>query len=862
MTTLNLLGGDWLLSFDDEFTTGGTNRVGLRKLEYVSGPVRTTNEVYSSVADAADEFQAMGFENPMLPTTPNEYTMENFYFIPRSSMNFLREGSVKADWTQGAGNGDGVLRVAYTGGTNFVTGDIGRQVVQGGTSHEGTLLDFDYDQDGTQIAWIRPSTSTDTFSGTGALTATGGTGSTTSSVAGTSGFFQASAIQVIGSVFQGTEVYVLQDRFKLRDWDSPTSFQWWNTDADVSLGIISILVPTNMSGSTNDPLTSTGGIAQGDLEVFARQYSTLYDNFRLNVAAGGFQALPLASANDINNTTGYRSVATTSSAGTFDVGNAVYVGASFATATARGVITAVTGSNPTVTLEYYLIGDLTDFANTDALTEYDFATDADGDASATAGTPAANTGGPTDNGVGEGGTVTIVTGTTSADYDNDGNTEYYSVLIDTQGDVPIAKVYERLKYVTRRGQDDSFWDTTSMSVPGETYRGLEGIFEYDASSGALTQGENISISLKPNFTARLMAQNTADADGDYVSLTDQQTSPQSVEDDDILLGGTSANTVTINAGGTIGIQSVSSPKASPFGTFTGSQIFGAPGVRFTNPGTGDAQNYILTDDRGNLRQPPNTVTVAVENTRAGDRILIARDTGTGGIIDKDQFGGMDTPAGTYNGQGDAEIRAAGTVDSEVPDAGFVRVVETTLQQEHRYVYSSVTKIANGVFTLTDGLTGATADAGTNATTIVDAGVNFTTSNVTPGMLIRVTSGGGAGEIYEVVSVDSATQLTVQELFGTGGGLTTGSGYEINRLIQDYATSDNLYDLIVDEEEDTGTDGTPGTASNTLIKTPAANFGVVINVRQGKIILPFTQNGTVGDNGLTATVVRQPDTIAT
>jgi hypothetical protein len=33
------------------------------------------------------------------------------------------------------------------------------------------------------------------------------------------------------------------------------------------------------------------------------------------------------------------------------------------------------------------------------------------------------------------------------------------------------------------------------------------------------------------------------------------------------------------------------------------------------------------------------------------------------------------------------------------------------------------------------------------------------------------------------------------------------------------------------------------------------------VRQGKVILPFTQNATVGDSGLTVTVVRQDDTIA-
>ena len=72
----------------------------------------------------------------------------------------------------------------------------------------------------------------------------------------------------------------LQERFKLAD--SATGLvQYWATDPNVSLGIISIAVMIQNSGVL---------IAEGDLEVFSRRYTSLYDNFRLNVAAGGFQA--------------------------------------------------------------------------------------------------------------------------------------------------------------------------------------------------------------------------------------------------------------------------------------------------------------------------------------------------------------------------------------------------------------------------------------------------------------------------------------------------------------------------------------------------------------------------------------------
>jgi hypothetical protein len=86
MSSITILGGDFEILFDDEKNqNGGTTAVaGMRTIRRASGAsetVYTTNQLYSAVADAADEFIAMGFRNPMLPVTPNAYTMENKYFI-------------------------------------------------------------------------------------------------------------------------------------------------------------------------------------------------------------------------------------------------------------------------------------------------------------------------------------------------------------------------------------------------------------------------------------------------------------------------------------------------------------------------------------------------------------------------------------------------------------------------------------------------------------------------------------------------------------------------------------------------------------------------------------------------------------
>ena len=115
----------------------------------------------------------------------------------------------------------------------------------------------------------------------------------------------------------------------------------------------------------------------------------------------------------------------------------------------KGVITAVDGNDIT----YYPVGDLTDLTGSESLKEYDFVTAADGDATATGavGGSVAATGGPTDSAAGEGGTVTIALGHADVDHTGAGGTEPYSITIDCQSNVPIAKVYERIKYVTRRG---------------------------------------------------------------------------------------------------------------------------------------------------------------------------------------------------------------------------------------------------------------------------------------------------------------------------------------------------------------------------------------------------------------------------
>lgn len=834
MTSILILGGDWEILFDDE-TVGGSAVAGMKMVRHIESNTYTTNQLYSAIADATDDFQAMGFENPMLPVTPNAYTMENGYFIPRASTELLDEGAISANWT------NLVLMKSYdTPSPGPVASDIGRQVTEATSGDTGTLLDFETLPDGTTVIWIRPD-GADTFALATALTTTGDGGAmsvTGVTGAAPSGTTLYSSIQVIGSVPTAAEVYLVQNRFKMTD--SIGAFQWWITDSTVSLGIIDILIRVQLNDIS---------IADGDVEVFGRRYTSLYDQFRLNVAAGGRSALPLASSPDINNTTGYFS-------GGWDAGtgSAMQIGDfiinTFGGKTGgRYVVTAVTDSVTEGFFEWYTTGDLTEFADDDTFTSPN--------RNGTINTaPVANLTGPTDPASGEGGTVTIAIGTTTFDHDGDAVAEPYSITINAQNDVVASKVYERIKYVTRRGADAADLFGAGVNVPGETYRGLEVQVQYNTPTGTFTEGDDVTG--VAGYTARVISVNTSDT---YVMLTDQQTSLDAVSATDTLQDEASDSVVAEAP-----ITQFVSPKQSPLGTFTGTQIFGARGVLYINPASADTQNYILTDDNGTQRNPPNTVPYVVNNTLELDRILVARDTGTPGIIDKDQFGGLAAPAGPNNGLADLIIEAAGSVDTQVPASGFIRVVETTLEEEHHYVYDTRTTGAGGEFSLRVIDTGNGLVTTASTSNLIASGAAFLANpQAEIGMLIRNTFAGKTTHVWEIANIHSNTDVAVTQLYGPLDGTQDwdiSDTYTINALIgdhtvpTDYAATDDMFDLIIDAQAD-------GTSiQNTLVKELSNNFGTVINVRQGKIILPFTQNPTVLDGGVTVTVVRTPDTIAT
>lgn len=121
--------------------------------------------------------------------------------------------------------------------------------------------------------------------------------------------------------------------------------------------------------------------------------------------------------------------------------------------------------------------------------------------------------------------------------------------------------------------------------------------------------------------------------------------------------------------------------AAPFGTFAGGKWFVAQGWWVTGVLAGESQAYQLIAHDGTTQAPPNVIGITVGNLVSGDRVLVARDDGSGGIL---------TNEFTLNGShasGVSTLTVNETIGADRPSAGVVRVSGV------RYTYTSRTSSA-------------------------------------------------------------------------------------------------------------------------------------------------------------------------
>jgi hypothetical protein len=115
--------------------------------------------------------------------------------------------------------------------------------------------------------------------------------------------------------------------------------------------------------------------------------------------------------------------------------------------------------------------------------------------------------------------------------------------------------------------------------------------------------------------------------------------------------------------------------AAPFGTFAGGTFFVAQGWWLTGVLPAEATKYQLIAHDGTTQVPPTLIGISVGNLVSGDRVLVTRDDGSGGIL-KNEY----TPEQTASGA--TAITISENIKTDTPSSGVIRI------KGKRYTYTS------------------------------------------------------------------------------------------------------------------------------------------------------------------------------
>jgi len=784
-----------------EYTGGFTNNI--------PDSTYDVNELYTFIQDTFDEPAQLDDDNPMGASTPTSYQVLYPWFLDDESIKSLYGGAIDSSgWTKAASEGITALIYQSSPPIEPDSGSTDKGVsVTGGTSGAtGTILWVDQTR---RIIWVR-NTNANQFQNNETIQDTGPTQCNVTTAV-SNGFRTGESrwtnMYTIGTIVDDTDIYIIQNDSKLTSW--------WSD------GHIDVLVKVRQEGSLIDA---------GDVTVYARQYGTLFDHFKSALAAGGRQPVPLAAATDLNNATGYR-IITTGAFGpggsdVFTIGEVITGG----TSSAKGIVTAQVEDT---SITYYLVGkDLTDFQSGEVIT---------GEESSTTAT---SSGAPSNAGPATWSNVTLSFGAILRDLNNGAGDRKYSIEIDCNQRV-LSEVYQRLKYLTRRGSTTALGPAGSYQQDGEQYIGNILRLNYESEVTAFTEGDLVSGEGASPPTGVIVAAHDDGSTGQLILSQVRGT---------FVAGTTIADESNGSASiATGGVVIVTPTKQSPFGTFAGGTFFGAPGVFVTDVASADIQAYQLTDDLGVLQLPPNEVAISVTGLNADDRAAIFRLVGAGGAIDKTTY------SNTVQGRGASTIVVSEAIASDEPAGSYLRVIDKseTNEPEARLEYSSWT---TSTFTLRSGDTGTTTgQAATQAEryiTLIDAGAfaTFPTSGLKIGDVIRNTTDDSWANVIGKIDDDT---LETTKLMGPDGSdfeWQTGDGWTSNILPFDATTSDKTYVTIVDEVVDSGV-GVE--ASNSLIYD--TDIPILVRVRV-KGIKPFSQYSTVTSSGRSVAAIRTSDDV--
>ncbi len=307
-----------------------------------------------------------------------------------------------------------------------------------------------------------------------------------------------------------------------------------------------------------------------------------------------------------------------------------------------------------------------------------------------------------------------------------GNQPYFSKW--DKGSQSINDVYERTKWITRRGTA-----TTIHGINGELFRGITHQWNYDGQSGNYTANEILSWGTGGTAGTGVLL---ADLDsGTTGTLWIQLLTGIVPVDNMTVTGGTSAATSLVN--GTITARTLS--KSAFVGSSTGSAIIGAFGIGFDPADVGASDR--LTDLQGDTNAPPNNVTFSVGGlVSTEDRVLVGPENGSGALLEN-QF----TLTASLTGAAVTSVPVTPAIPSDTPASGTIRVKNNA----GNFIRCAYTSWTGSTFTITStNFSGSNASSGNNTfISYIDKVAAATTESFTTiystnrTLFIRVRDGG-------------------------------------------------------------------------------------------------------------------------
>jgi len=275
------------MAIQDDFSIDYVN---LRIHHSAGATVYTSNQLYSWLMNEFDELDQMDDVVPMSAATPTAYSLINGWFLDygdgSEAHKYLSGGAIES-----VGWNNVILRLELQSGgyVNCTSGDRGKEVTDDAVA-VGPLVAYD---NTNRVWWIRDTESHGQIADTSTMDIPTGDGSGTADENSETGENLWTNLYTLGTLEDNPTLYITRDDTRITGW--------WGAD---QIDIIMLIKEAGVE--LGDKLA---GGDTGWVQVFDRQWTDLWDWFEVDLGPGGRQAVPMATFEDLNNTTAEGTVA-------------------------------------------------------------------------------------------------------------------------------------------------------------------------------------------------------------------------------------------------------------------------------------------------------------------------------------------------------------------------------------------------------------------------------------------------------------------------------------------------------------------------------------------------------------------------